>query len=188
MYILHVFNTIENATLLMYVTTRSDILKTISILKVALGVAIILTLSILFYFYHKKTAIALDGHAANSFFSEYIVPLSGSGITNKYTDYDIKYGIDDGETIVLHVIIKNLMTVNKNTDFNDKNTIHHNNSKTLISYSSNIYTDKYLKYISEDTIKATSEKLKTYIVHPAVFTNYRRKSVYSTKQENNVSQ
>lgn len=80
------------------------------------------------------------------------------------------------------------MTVNKNTDFNDKNTIHHNNSKTLISYSSNIYTDKYLKYISEDTIKETREKLKTYIVHPAVFTNYRRKSVYSTKQENNVSQ
>lgn len=88
------------------------------------------------------------------------MPLSGSGITNKYTDYDIKYGIDDGETIVLHVIIKNLMTVNKNTDFNDKNTIHHNNSKTLISYSSNIYTDKYLKYISEDTIKETREKLK----------------------------
>ncbi len=52
------------------------------------------------------------------------------------------------------------MTVNKNTDFNDKNTIHHNNSKTLISYSSNIYTDKYLKYISEDTIKETREKLK----------------------------
>ena len=128
-------------------------MKTISILKVALGVAIILTLSILFYFYHKQTAIALDSHAANSFFSEYIVPLSGSGITNKYTDYDIKYGIDDGETIVLHVIIKNLMTVNKNT-------IHHNNSKTLISYSSNIYTDKYLKYISEDTIKETREKLK----------------------------
>ncbi|EFL0674800.1 hypothetical protein G7E71_004308, partial [Escherichia coli] len=97
-------------------------MKTISILKVALGVAIILTLSILFYFYHKQTAIALDSHAANSFFSEYIVPLSGNGITNKYTDYDIKYGIDDGETIVLHVIIKNLMTVNKNTDFNDKNT------------------------------------------------------------------
>ncbi|MDU2942418.1 MAG: hypothetical protein E7B58_00650 [Citrobacter sp.] len=103
--------------------------------------------------------------------SEYIVPVTGPGIriTNPYTDYKIRYDIDDGKKIELHVMVLHLRTYKENADFSDTNKNFEEGSKTLFSYNTNIYTEEFINFTSQKAINSTTENIKKLYCAPDDF-------------------
>lgn len=94
--------------------------------------------------------------------SKYIVPITGPGIenTNPHTDYKVNNSTDDGKKIELDVSVLNLHTYKDNAGFSESNKDYEEGSKTVFTYKTDVYTDKYIKYTSKNAINSTSEKLK----------------------------
>lgn len=116
----------------------------------------------------EDTYLELSGKEANSFFSGYIIPITGPGVrvTNPYSDYNVSSGIDNDERVELHVSVLRLRTYKESADFSESNKNYVEGSKTVFSYGADVYTEDFIKFTSEAAINSTKEDLRKLYCTP----------------------
>lgn len=136
----------------------------------------------------EDTYLELSGKEANSFFSGYIIPITGPGvrIANSYSDYNVSFGVDNNEKIELHVSVLRLRTYKENADLSESNKNYVEGSKTVFSYGDNVYTEDFIKLTSEAARNSTKEVLKKLYCTPDSFhpMSSQERRFYETRKAN----